>query len=109
MPTANAEQDIVIDIIQRVQVILQAPPATPEATEQTLLDLEKALRSSWGGDRPYIAHRRGDGHSERNSRIWRAYQQGQHISYLARKENLTPRRVEQIVSAMRPARPPRVR
>ncbi len=109
MPTPNAEQDIVIDVINQVRGILKTPPATPEAAELTLIELEKTLRTTWGGDRPYIAHRRGDGHSERNSRIWRAYQQGQHISYLARKENLTPRRVEQIVSSMRPARPPRVR
>ena len=104
---AAAQQDIIIDIMQRVRAMLAQPPATQADADRALAQLEKDVRATWGGDRPYIAHRSGDGHSERNSRIWRAWQQGQHISYMARKEGISPRRVEQIVREMRPARPPR--
>lgn len=99
MPTKReVMQDIIIDMICQIEQRLH-----PSA--DILLELEKDLRSTWGGDRPYIPHRRGDGdnrlHSERNSRILRAYQQGKHIAWLAKKESLSERRVLQIVSTLR--------
>jgi len=98
----NAMQDIVIDMVQRAEALLADPPAQGDRA-QALHELEKALRDAWGGDRPYIAHRRGDGHSDRNSRIYRAWLSGNHPGLLARRENLTPRRVLQIINAMRVA------
>lgn len=94
-------QDIILDMITQVEQRLK--PA-----EEILLELEKDLRATWGGDRPYIPHRRGESglHSERNSRIMRAYQQGNHIAWLAKKESLSERRVLQIVSTLRAGRRP---
>ncbi len=98
----SALQDIVIDMVQRAEALLADPPAELERAA-ALLELEKALRSTWGGDRPYIAHRRGDGHSDRNSRIYRAWLSGNHPGLIARRENVSARRILQIVNAMRAA------
>ncbi len=100
--------DIIVDMIQRVSALTL--PADAVSRERALLELEKQLRATWGGDRAYIPHRRGDVdnklHSERNSRIMREYQQGRHIAWLANKESLTERRVLQIVGTLRAGRRP---
>jgi hypothetical protein len=89
--------DIITDMVQRIAPLV--------ANAQALATVEKDLRNTWGGDRVYIPHRRGAEsgqlHSERNSRIIRAYQQGRHIAYMARQEGLTERRVLQIVGVLR--------
>lgn len=100
------QEDIIIDMVQRCAAILANPPLDAASQTKALQDLEKGLRADWGGDRPYIAHRRGDGHSERNSRIMRAHQQGKHIAWMAKKENLSERRVTQIIATLRAARRP---
>ena len=89
--------DIITDMVQRIAPLV--------ANAQALATVEKDLRNTWGGDRVYIPHRRGAEsgqlHSERNSRIIRAYQAGRHIAYMARQEGLTERRVLQIVGVLR--------
>lgn len=99
--------DIIADMMQRLAPLLAA---TPDVAGK-LPGIERDLRKTWGGDRVYIAHRRGEVnsalHSERNSRILRAYQQGRHIAWLARTEALSERRVLQIVGTLRPARRPK--
>ena len=100
--------DIIVDMIQRVAVLTL--PTDTVSRERALLELEKQLRATWGGDRVYVPYRRGTEdsrlHSARNSRIIRAYQNGRHIVWLAKNENLTERRVQQIVTVIRPARRP---
>lgn len=95
-------QDIITDMLQRLAPVLDKLGAGAAAT---LATIEKDLRTTWGGDRVYIQRRRGEGdaklHSERNSRILRAYQQGRHIAYMAKTEGLTERRVLQIVGVLR--------
>jgi Mor family transcriptional regulator len=106
------QQDIIIDIMERVAQLLGAPLEAARH-EQALLDLERGIREIWGGDRPYIARRRGEIaahlHSERNSRIWRAHQQGMRIALLAKREQISERQVIRILNGMRPAIPPRAR
>lgn len=106
----TAVKDIIVDMVQHVQALLTAPPSTDVDRASALLELEKSLRAEWGGDRPYIATRRGDVsaqlHSERNSRILRAYQAGRHIAWIAKKENLSERRVFQLVGTLKAARRP---
>ena len=102
-PTRNTDPgDIITDMMQRIATLL---PKLPEGTSKVLSALEKDLRHTWGGDRVYIPHRRGADsgqlHSERNSRILRAHQQGRHIAYMAKAEGLSERRVLQIVGALR--------
>jgi Mor family transcriptional regulator len=100
--------DIIVDIIQRVACLKLPDDAVSK--ERALLELEKQLRATWGGDRAYIPHRRGDVdnklHNERNSRIMREYQQGRHIAWLAKKENLSERWVHKIIGPMRASRRP---
>ena len=94
--------DIITDMVQRIAPLV--------ANAQALATVEKDLRNTWGGDRVYIPHRRGGESgqilSERNSRIWREYQQGRHIAWLAKKENVSERWVHKIISAMRASRRP---
>ena len=100
----NDPIDIIEDMMQRVAPLLAKPPGI-ETREKFLIALEKELRHIWGGDRVYIPHRRGAEsgqlHSERNSRILRAHQQGRHIAYMAKAEGLSERRVLQIVGTLR--------
>jgi Mor family transcriptional regulator len=103
MKKLNARQtsnpDIIVDMIQRLAPLL-APMG--DAAGPALDALEKDLRATWGGDRAYIPHRRGDVdnrlHSERNSRILRAYQQGRHIAWLSKTEGISERQVMRITS-----------
>ncbi len=100
--------DIIVDMIQRIASLTL--PSDAASRERVLQTLEKELRSTWGGDRAYIPHRRGDVdnklHSERNSRILREHQQGRHIAWMAKKEGLSERRVLQIVGTLRAGRRP---
>ena len=100
--------DIIVDMIQRVSALSLPPDGF--SRERVLLELEKQMRATWGGDRAYIPHRRGavdsSLHSERNSRIQRAYQQGRHIAWLAKTEELSERQVVRIVTPLRAARRP---
>ena len=100
--------DIIVDMIQRVSALTLPPDGV--SRERVLLELEKQMRATWGGDRAYIPHRRGavdsSLHSERNSRIQRAYQQGRHIAWLAKTEELSERQVVRIVTPLRAARRP---
>lgn len=104
----SALPDIVVDMIQRVACLKLPDDAVSK--ERALLELEKQLRATWGGDRAYIPHRRGSVdsalHSERNSRIQRAYQQGRQIEWLAKTEYLSERQVVRIVTPLRAARRP---
>lgn len=105
---SNTLDDIIIDMIDRVAKLTLPPDSASRA--QMLLELEKQLRDTWGGDRPYIAHRRGEAsaqlHSERNSRIWRQAQQGRHIAWMAKAEGLSERRILQIIGTLRAGRRP---
>ncbi len=96
-------QDIITDMVQRLAPVLDK--LSPGGAAAALATIEKDMRTTWGGDRVYIQRRRGEGdaklHSERNSRILRAYQQGRHIANMAKAEGLTERRVLQIVGVLR--------
>ena len=101
-PHPTDPADIIADMMQRLTPVLDKLSA---GASKVLTAIEKDLRNTWGGDRVYIQRRRGEAdaklHSERNSRIIRAYQQGRHIAYMAKSEGLTERRVLQIVGALR--------
>jgi Mor family transcriptional regulator len=71
--------DFVSDVMALVQQM--APGITPE--QATAVDA--ALRDRWGGDRPYIAKRHGDGRSDRNAAMRRDHQRGESIALLCRR------------------------
>lgn len=47
------------------------------------------VTEEWGGDRPYIAKRLGEGRSERNEAIRRDFQRGESIPFLMRRYQLS--------------------
>lgn len=87
-----SEHDIVADILAAVQDIW------PELEPDKLRQAEAQIRERWGGDRPYISRRAGYGSSSRNQAIVRDHRNGERVPYLARRYQLTPRRILQILS-----------
>jgi Mor family transcriptional regulator len=74
-----APDDFVCDVLALVLEL--APGITGEQAAQ----VDAALRERWGGDRPYIAKRQGEGRSDRNAAIRRDYQRGESIALLCRR------------------------
>jgi Mor family transcriptional regulator len=89
--------DIVLDILGRVQEALAA--AKGELTSELVKSVEAGVRADWGGDRVFIAKRRGEGHSTRNSRIFRDYLSGERVKLLSRRYELSERQVLRIIKA----------
>lgn len=83
--------DIVQDMLSLV--ISLAPAFTQALADQ----VDAEVRQRWGGDRPYIARRRGEGNSDRNTRIKSDYLRGERVSYLSRHYKLSERRILQIL------------
>lgn len=91
VPTPAASDDIVQDMLSVVMAL------APEFTQALAERADAELRQRWGGDRPYIARRRGEGSSARNARIKADYLRGERISYLSRHYELSERRILQIL------------
>lgn len=92
MPWDSASDDIVADILQRVVAI------TPGFTAALAAQVDRDVRDLWGGDRPYIARRAGEGTSARNAAIRRDFQAGERIGLLVRKYGLSRQRIHQILA-----------
>lgn len=71
----------------------------PALTAELAGELGAELRDQWGGDRPYIARRAGEGRSGRNEAIRRDYQRGERVPLLARRYSLTPQQIYKILKA----------
>ena len=92
----KSENDIVNDILARVAESAAKQPGTA-LDEDLLKKIERDVRQQWGGDRPYIGLKTGEGHSERNSRIYRQHLQGERSEFLARRHNLSKSQVDRII------------
>jgi Mor family transcriptional regulator len=88
---AAASDDFVCDVLALVADMV--PGLDAEAARQ----VDAALRERWGGDRPYIARRLGDGRSDRNIAIRRDFQRGESIALLCRRYQLCSRQVLRIL------------
>jgi len=97
MVTNMNRNDIVLDILGRVQEALAA--AKGELTPELVKGVEADIRADWGGDRVFIAKRRGEGHINRNSRIFRDYLAGERVKLLSRRYELSERQVLRIIKA----------
>lgn len=86
--------DIVADIFARVAAASAADPLSADILRR----LEKQIRHDWGGDRVYIS-RYGLSRSQRIEDILRDWRNGERVDLLARRYEITERRVWQIVSA----------
>jgi len=89
--------DIVLDILGRLQKALGE--AKGELTPELVKGVEADIRAVWGGDRVFIAKGRSEGHSSRNSRIFRDYLAGERVKLLSRRYDLSERQVLRIVKA----------
>jgi Mor family transcriptional regulator len=94
-PSKPATNDIVSDILQRC--LKAAISNGGSFTDKDLPRIEREVRLDWGGDRPFIARRAGEGHSQRNSRIMRDHLAGERMALLERRYGLTRVRIWQIV------------
>jgi Mor family transcriptional regulator len=91
--------DFVSDVLSLVAERL------PDADDATLRAVDVAIRERWGGDRPYIARRHGEGRSDRNMAIRRDFAQGAGLGLLERRYGLCKRQLLRIVApAAAPAR-----
>ena len=85
--------DFVCDVLRVLRELL------PKITDDQAAAADLAVRERWGGDRPYIAKRLGEGRSERNDRIRRDYLAGERFELLERRYGITSRRILQIIKA----------
>ena len=85
------ENDIVADMLA---VVLELWPELPA---DKLQQAERQIRERWGGDRPYIAIRQGDGRSARNEAIRRDHRNGERIPLLMRRYDLSRSRINEIL------------
>lgn len=86
--------DIIDDMLSLVLTL--APGFTAALAAQA----DAQIRARWGGDRPYIAARRGAGSSARNAAIRRDYwQNGERIPLLERRYGLSKSRIWEILKS----------
>ena len=71
----------------------------PALTAELAGELGAELRDQWGGDRPYIARRAGEGRSGRNESIRRDYQRGERLALLERRYNISQRHILRIIKS----------
>lgn len=83
------------DFVEHVLAVVAS--LVPGADRSVMAAADAALRERWGGDRPYIARRVGEGRSQRNDAIRRDYLAGERFELLERRYGLTRRRLMQIV------------
>ena len=88
------DNDIISDVLSLV--ISMAPGFSAALAAQ----VDRETRERWGGDRPYISKRAGEGNSTRNAEIKRDYwQRGEHIPLLERRYGLGKTRLWEIIKS----------
>jgi Mor family transcriptional regulator len=84
--------DFVDDVLRVVGALV--PDMTPEQCRAAAA----AVRDRWGGDRPYIARRAGEGRSSRNEQIVAEYRRGERAEFLARRWGLSYVQIWRIIN-----------
>lgn len=92
-PDAGTGDDIVQDILSLV--LSMAPGFTAALARQ----VDAQVRERWGGDRPFIARRVGEGRSARNAAIRRDYLAGERLTLLERRYGLSERHLLRIIKS----------
>lgn len=90
-----AEPEYTDDFVADVVRVLSA--VVPGLSEEQGRAASEAIRERWGGDRPYIARRLGEGRSERNVAIRRDHQRGESLALLERRYQLCRRQLLRII------------
>lgn len=88
-----SDNDIIDDILARV--ISMAPGFSTALARQ----ISAEAREQWGGDRPYIARKPGQGTSARNEAIKRDYALGERMPLLERRYKLKRSRLWEIINS----------
>ena len=88
-----SENDIIDDIL--ALVIQMAPGFSAALAHQIAAE----AREKWGGDRPYVARKIGQGYSQRNQAIKRDYLAGAHLHLLERRYELKRSRLWEIIKS----------
>jgi hypothetical protein len=92
-PTPHDNSDIVCDILACIQ-------SRAAIDSSVLQEIDKEVRHRWGGDRVWISKKPGAGMSFRNEAIKRDYwQRGERISLLARRYQISTRRIWEILKS----------
>lgn len=90
-PYLPDESDFVSDVLAAVREIW------PDLCADKLRQAEAQIRERWGGDRPYIGRRAGQGRSARNEAILRDHRNGERVPLLMRRYKLSRQRIYQIL------------
>jgi len=91
LPEPDYPDDFVCDVVRIVADVVAG------LSEEQKRAVNEAVRERWGGDRPYIARRLGEGRSERNAAIRRDHQRGESIALLCRRYDLCRRQVLRVL------------
>lgn len=92
-PYLPDDNDIVADMLATVRELW------PDLAPQKLAQAEAQIRERWGGDRPYISRRAGEGRSARNQAIRRDHQAGERVALLERRYGLSRFQIHRILAA----------
>lgn len=90
-PASVATDDFVDDLGEFVR------QQAPSLSEGDIAAVKAAVRERWGGDRPFIARRAGEGRSARNAAIRADFQRGERYALLERRWGLGRRQLLRIL------------
>lgn len=90
----QGQPDDVIDDLLGIVAGLLPGVFTPELRAKA----DSIGRERWGGDKPYISRRAGEGRSERNANIRRDHRRGASIPLLERRYSLSRRHLHRLLS-----------
>lgn len=92
--------DDVIEYTIACALALSPPDIRAEVRAHIAKHTSAQARRIFGGDRPYISRKLGEGTSERNASIKRDYwQKGEHIPLLERRYSLSKSRLWEIIKS----------
>ena len=93
--TATPPDDLVTDILDRLAYKVGVMP------RRLALEIDREVRKEWGGETHYIARNGAAARFEllqRDERIRADARRGEHIPLLARRHNISEKRVRQIIA-----------
>lgn len=103
---AFGRPDLVSDVLDALTMVLARDGIRVMPTQRHAA--EARVRASWGGTRAYIGKsrtEREEAQQLRDLRIWQAWSAGEPMAQLAKRHNLTARRIQQIISQIEQMKP----
>lgn len=103
---AFGQADLVSDVLDALTMVLARDGIRVMPLQRHAA--EARVRASWGGTRAYIGKSRAEREEAqqiRNLRIWQAWSSGEPVAQLAKRHDLTARRIKQIISQIEQMKP----